>query len=144
MTHNAVFYILAGLAGGIMGGMGLGGGTLLIPVLTLFLDVNAKQAAAINLISFIPMSIAACVVHAKNKLLDVKKALLIAIPAAVTCALSSFAAQKIPAGGISKGFAVFLICLSCVMLASRALSFLGDLRALAAHYPVARKGLRRR
>ncbi len=130
MTHGAVFYILAGLAGGIMGGMGLGGGTLLIPVLTLFLDVNAKQAAAINLISFIPMSIVACVIHAKNKLLDFKKALLIALPACVTCALSSFAAQKIPADGISKGFAVFLICLATVMLVSRAFSFLRSLRVL--------------
>lgn len=138
MTHNVIFYILAGLAGGIMGGMGLGGGTLLIPVLTLFLDVNAKQAAAINLISFIPMSIIACVIHAKNKLLDIKKALLIAIPASATCALSSFAAQKIPSDGISKGFAVFLICLASVMLVSRAFSFLTKIRALGFHYPAAR------
>lgn len=138
MTHNAVFYILAGLAGGVMGGMGLGGGTLLIPVLTVFLDVNAKQAAAINLISFIPMSIVACVIHAKNKLLDIRKALLIALPASVTCVLSSLAAQKIPSDGISAGFAVFLICLASVMLASRAFSFISDVRALGFHYPVAR------
>lgn len=119
MTHSLIFYILAGIAGGIMGGMGLGGGTLLIPLLTVFLDVNGKQAAAINLISFIPMSIFACVVHAKNKLLDLKKALLIALPATATCTASSFFAQKVSAGALSKGFAVFLVCLASVMLVSR-------------------------
>ncbi len=121
MTHSLVFYILAGIAGGIMGGMGLGGGTLLIPLLTVFLDVNGKQAAAINLISFIPMSIFACIVHAKNKLLDLKKALLIALPAAATCAASSLLAQKVSADALSKGFAVFLVCLACLMLISRVL-----------------------
>ena len=99
MTHSLVFYILAGIAGGIMGGMGLGG----------------------NLISFIPMSIFACIVHAKNKLLDLKKALLIALPAAATCAASSLLAQKVSADALSKGFAVFLVCLACLMLISRVL-----------------------
>ena len=32
-------YLLAGLAGGILGGMGMGGGTVLIPILTMFCGV---------------------------------------------------------------------------------------------------------
>lgn len=136
MTHSVIFYILAGLAGGIMGGMGLGGGTLLIPMLTVFLDVSGKQAAAINLISFIPMSIVACVIHAKNKLLDVKKALLIAIPAAATCAASSFFAQRAPQGVLSKGFAIFLIVLAVIMLISRAVAAYNSLCKKLAAYPL--------
>ena len=46
--------ILAGIVGGIIGGMGMGGGTLLIPILTIFLDVPQKNAQAINLVAFIP------------------------------------------------------------------------------------------
>ena len=49
--------ILAGIVGGIIGGMGMGGGTLLIPILTIFLDVEQKNAQAINLVAFIPMAI---------------------------------------------------------------------------------------
>ena len=44
--------ILAGIVGGIIGGMGMGGGTLLIPILTIFLDVEQKNAQAINLVAY--------------------------------------------------------------------------------------------
>lgn len=136
MTHSVLLYILAGIAGGIIGGMGLGGGTLLIPLLTLFLDVSGKQAAAINLISFIPMSVAACFIHAKNKLLDFKSALLIALPASVTTAISSFFAQRAPQDVLSKGFAVFLICLAVIMLASRSAALWNDACAKLSRYPL--------
>lgn len=129
MNHSALLYLLAGIAGGIMGGMGLGGGTLLIPALTLFLDVDGKQAAAINLISFIPMSLVACIIHAKNKLLDFRKALTLALPACATCALCSFFAQKVSENTLSSGFAVFLICLASVMLVSRAVESVKKIKA---------------
>ena len=40
------WYILAGVCGGIIGGMGMGGGTLLIPILTLFLGIDQRSAQA--------------------------------------------------------------------------------------------------
>lgn len=64
--------MLAGLVSGVVGGMGMGGGTLLIPVLTIFLSFAQKDAQAINLLAFIPMSIFALIVHIKNKLVDFK------------------------------------------------------------------------
>ena len=62
-----VWYIIAGLLGGVLGGMGMGGGTLLIPILTIFLAFEQKNAQAINLLAFIPMSIVAIIIHIKNK-----------------------------------------------------------------------------
>ena len=59
--------ILAGIVGGIIGGMGMGGGTLLIPILTIFLDVEQKNAQAINLVAFIPMAIIVTVINIKRK-----------------------------------------------------------------------------
>ena len=67
-----VVLALIGLAGGILGGMGLGGGTLLIPLMTLLSDVPQKTAAAINLIGFVPMAAIAVAFHAKNGLIDKK------------------------------------------------------------------------
>lgn len=122
----AILYVLAGIAGGVMGGMGLGGGTLLIPLLTLFLGVAPKQAAAINLVSFIPMSVVSCIIHAKNKLLDFKKAFLVAVPACITSVLSSLLAQKVKGEAVTKGFAVFLIVLAVSMLASRSAALVKD------------------
>ncbi len=60
--------VLFGFLSGILGGMGMGGGTLLVPLLS-FLDIPQKTIQAINLFSFLPMCAAALCVHAKNKLL---------------------------------------------------------------------------
>ena len=51
-----IFYLLAGFVSGLFGGMGMGGGTVLIPVLTLFFGVEQHIAQATNLIAFLPMA----------------------------------------------------------------------------------------
>ena len=51
-----VWEIVGGLIGGLVGGMGMGGGTLLIPILTLLAGFKQLEAQGINLISFIPIS----------------------------------------------------------------------------------------
>lgn len=121
---NIFLFILAGIAGGILGGMGLGGGTLLMPALTLFLDVPHIKAAAINLIAFVPMSIVSCIIHAKNKLIDWKSALLLAIPATVTGTMFSLFAQKLQSETLSRAFGIFLIVLSSLMIISNAFNFI--------------------
>lgn len=106
-----VFRILAGLVGGLVGGMGMGGGTLLIPILTIFLSFTQLQAQGINLIAFIPMSIVALVVHSKNKLVKFKESWLLAVFGAMTSFLSALVATNLKNGVLKKFFAVFLILL---------------------------------
>ena len=62
-----VWLIVFGFISGILGGMGMGGGTLLIPLLN-FLDIEQQTIQAINLISFLPMACVALGLHFKNKL----------------------------------------------------------------------------
>lgn len=106
-----VFRILAGLIGGVVGGMGMGGGTLLIPLLTIFLSFSQLQAQGINLIAFIPMSIVAIVLHAKNKLIKFKESWLLALTGAMTSFLSALIATRLKNGILKKCFAIFLIIL---------------------------------
>lgn len=106
-----VFRILAGLVGGIVGGMGMGGGTLLIPILTIFLSFTQLQAQGINLVAFIPMSIVAIILHAKNKLIKFKESWLLAVFGAITSFLSALLATHLKNTILKKLFAVFLICL---------------------------------
>ena len=68
-----VWFGVAGVLGGVLGGMGMGGGTLLIPLLTIFYKVSQHTAQAVNLISFIPMAVVALIIHIKNKLVDFNK-----------------------------------------------------------------------
>lgn len=104
--------VLAGLAAGALGGMGMGGGTILIPVLTIFFDVEQKQAQAINLVAFIPMAIASLIVHVKNKRVETKGILWIIIPATVLSLAGSMVAQAINGEILKRIFGGFLLLLS--------------------------------
>ena len=108
--------ILAGIVGGIIGGMGMGGGTLLIPILTIFLDVPQKNAQAINLVAFIPMAIIVTIINIKRKGIDYKSVLLVATPALITSVISALLVKKISSRALSVGFAVFLIILGVIMM----------------------------
>ena len=104
--------VLAGIAAGALGGMGMGGGTILIPVLTIFFDVEQKQAQAINLVAFIPMAIASLIVHVKNKRVETKGILWIIIPATVLSLAGSMLAQAINGEILKRIFGGFLLLLS--------------------------------
>lgn len=41
-----------GIISGVVSGMGMGGGTLLIPILTIFFHFNQQLAQGINLLAF--------------------------------------------------------------------------------------------
>jgi len=104
--------ILAGLVGGICGGMGLGGGTLLIPILTLMLSFPQHMAQGINLLVFIPTAIVALVIHAKNKLLDFKAFFAVIIPAIVSAVLCAMWVKDIQGETLRMIFGCFLIALA--------------------------------
>jgi len=64
---NVLCFVLAGVLGGALGGMGFGGGTLLIPILTLVFELPPKTAAWLNLIAFLPAASVAMIVHSKDR-----------------------------------------------------------------------------
>ena len=107
-----ILLVLAGIAAGALGGMGMGGGTILFPVLTIFFDVEQKQAQAINLVAFIPMAIASLIVHVKNKRVETKGILWIIIPATVLSLAGSMVAQAINGEILKRIFGGFLLLLS--------------------------------
>ena len=59
--------ILIGGLSGIFSGIGMGGGTILIFLLTTFAGLEQHIAQATNLIYFIPTAISAIIVNYKNK-----------------------------------------------------------------------------
>lgn len=71
--------ILIGLVSGIVSGTGMGGGTILIFLLSFLMGIEQHIAQATNLIFFIPTSIVAIIVNLKNKNIDLKLAILISI-----------------------------------------------------------------
>lgn len=71
--------IIIGLVSGIVSGTGMGGGTILIFLLTFMCGIEQHIAQATNLIFFIPTSIVAIIVNIKNKNIDLKLATIISL-----------------------------------------------------------------
>ena len=111
-----VWYVMAGLLSGVFGGMGMGGGTILIPLLSIFYKVGQHTAQAINLISFIPMSALALIIHFKNKLIDFSQVLKIILPGIATCVVGCYLARAINGDLLKRFFGGFLVLLSIYQL----------------------------
>ena len=62
-----------GIIAGVISSLGMGGGTILILLLNIFLDIEQHVCQATNLIFFIPTSITAITINAKNKQINWKK-----------------------------------------------------------------------
>lgn len=104
--------IIAGIIGGIIGGMGMGGGTLTIPILTIFLSYAQLSAQGVNLIAFLPMSIIALIIHIKNHLVAFKQTWLLALVGCIFSLGGALLANNISNAVLKKLFAVFLIGLA--------------------------------
>lgn len=113
-----ILLALSGIAAGILGGMGMGGGTILIPLLTIFFNVGQKEAQAINLVAFIPMAIVSLAIHIKNKRVKREGLLWIIVPAVLTSVGGGFAAQAVNGEVLKRIFGGFLLLLSVVQFFS--------------------------
>ena len=90
----------------------MGGGTLTIPILTIFLSYEQLQAQGINLIAFLPMSVVALIIHAKNHLVAFKETWLLALIGSAFSLIGALVANHMSSGVLKNLFAVFLIGLA--------------------------------
>lgn len=100
---------LCGLGASIISAWGVGGGTLLLLVMTLFLGVDQRTAQGINLLFFLPTAITALVCHARSGYLD-RPTLKSAIPSAVAAALmGAWISTALDAEILRRPFGVYLL-----------------------------------
>ena len=111
-----VLPLAAGLFSGILSAWGIGGGTLLLLIMTLFLDVEPRLAQSINLLYFLPTAAAGLLYHRKHDLLDksaIRSTALWGIAAAVAGALLSTVTD---ASLLRRPFGVYLIVMGLITL----------------------------
>lgn len=101
--------LIIGLLSGILGGMGIGGGTILIPALIFFTSISQHQAQGINLIIFIPTSIVAIIIHFKNKSLNTHIILPIVLSGIIGSITGSVIAIEISPNSLRKIFGIFML-----------------------------------
>ena len=107
-----LYLMLAGVAGGILAGMGMGGGTLTLPLLVLCLNVGQITAQFANLVAFLPSGAASLMLHVKNGLVKKNNLLFFLVPAIVTCVDCSFFAVETSGELLKKLFGGFLVALA--------------------------------
>lgn len=90
----------------------MGGGTILIPALTILLGVNQHLAQATNVIAFLPMAALALPAHKKNGLLRTDDVWEIILPALVTTVLGGLLMAALPTDVLKKLFGLFLVALA--------------------------------
>ena len=97
MIEQFAFSIVAGLIVGIFSGLlGIGGGTLMIPLFRLGFGLSAIVSTATSLFTIVPTSIAGCITHLKNKTCIAKIGLIAGVAGACTSPLGVLAATNSP------------------------------------------------
>lgn len=100
---------LCGLGAAVISAWGVGGGTLLLLVMTLFLGVDQRTAQGINLLFFLPTAISALLCHWREGYLDVPtwKA---AVPVAVRPDLAgAWIATAVDVDLLRRPFGIYLL-----------------------------------
>lgn len=103
-----MFEVLIGVVSGIVSGTGMGGGTILIFLLTFVMGVEQRVAQATNLIFFIPTSIIAIIVNLKNKNLDLKTGIIISVFGIFGAIVGANLAIHMDVNILKKCFGIFL------------------------------------
>ena len=101
--------VLAGFCTGILSAWGVGGGTLLLLLMTLFLGVEQADAMAINLLYFLPTAGMGLLQHRKNGLLE-RDVLRTAAPwGAAAAVAASWLSTAVDVELLRRPFGVYLL-----------------------------------
>lgn len=104
--------VLIGIISGIVSGTGMGGGTILIFLLSFMLGIEQHTAQATNLIFFIPTSIVAIIVNLKNKNIEIKQAIIVSIFGILGAIIGANIAIYMDVKMLKKVFGIFLIAVT--------------------------------
>ena len=111
--------LAAGLFSGILSSWGIGGGTLLLLLMTLFLDVEPTMARSINLLYFLPTAAAGLLYHRKHGLLD-QTAIRCAAPWGIIAAIAgALLSTAVDTSLLRRPFGVYLIVMGLITLFSK-------------------------
>ena len=108
--------LAVGFGTGILSAWGVGGGTLLLLVMTLFLGVDQTTAQGINLLYFLPTAGAGLLLHRKNGLLETGVIRTSAPWGAIAAAAGSLLATAVDTALLRRPFGIYLLVTGVMML----------------------------
>ena len=106
--------ILTGVFSGIFAGMGMGGGTFLVPLLALCFGVEQIFCQSTNVVCFLILAIVCFVIYVKKKLIDFRVMICVGIPAMIIEGVACIFSLKIHSDILRMIFAGFIILVGVV------------------------------
>ena len=113
-----ILYFLTALGSGIISAWGIGGGTLLLLIMTLFFRLDQRTAQGINILYFLPTAISALWVYHKKGMLYAPVIRSTAPWAAFGALAGSLTALYADTSFLKKPFGIFLLLSGISMLRS--------------------------
>lgn len=113
-----LLYVVVSIFSGVFAGMGMGGGTFLIPMLSLIFGIEQIYCQSTNVLCFVVLAIFCFVAYIKNKLIDFKILIFVALPATIISFFSSVFALKIDSEILHIMFAIFILGIGIFSLIS--------------------------
>ncbi len=116
-SERALKLALVGTAAGAFSGLfGVGGGSVMVPLLVLWLGYDSRSATATSLAAIVVIASFAAIVQGAYGNVRVGDAVLIGIPAVAGVLLGTWLQQRIPTREISLLFAVLLLATAVELL----------------------------
>ena len=113
---SAVWFLLIAMLSGVFAGMGMGGGTFLIPLITVLMNTPQNIAQCINLLVFVPMAVITIIIYAKQNLIDFKSWWIVSIPACLVSAVGALLAVNISGVILKIIFGSFIIIIGLIQI----------------------------
>ncbi len=105
--------VLIGLAAGVVAGLlGVGGGALFVPALTLGLGLSQLEAEATSLLAIIPVALVGAWRQRAHGNVDLRTGVLLGVLAVGGAACGAVIANAVPERALEIGFGVFLLFVS--------------------------------
>lgn len=113
-----LIYIVAGFLSGVIAGMGMGGGTILVPALTVLTGLSQHAAQGINMLAFLPGAIIALIIHKKGGRVDLKKSIPLILSGVAGAVGGALIAALLSSEILRRLFGAFLAALAVIQFIS--------------------------
>lgn len=109
--------LLIGLSGGFFGGLaGLGGGIIMIPLMSLTIRLTQHQAHGTSLMAIVFTSFIGSLTYFHHGSVDWAAAFILASSAIITSRIGVLYAHSLPENKLRKAFGIFVICISVILI----------------------------
>jgi uncharacterized protein len=104
--------LIGTVAGAFSGLFGVGGGTVIVPLLIFWLAYGEREATGTSLAAIVVIALLAALAQGLYGNVDLGEALLVAVPAVAGVVLGTGVQQRLPERAVSLLFAVLLLVIA--------------------------------